>query len=196
MHTGAPTLTVVLPTCHSALCLVVLSQRHTWDAPTESAMTSRTVLLADSDHDSRSIYALMLEHHGFRVVHAASGADAHRIACESRPDVVVTELLLAPVEGQPIALLLKRDQRTAGLPVVGLTVLPANLGLTQGLLACDAYLVKPCTPTRLLREVERLLQPDPARTSRRSAIGYPLSVLDGRRDPCAARPVPDGRADG
>lgn len=126
-----------------------------------------TVLLADADRDSRIVYSLMLEHHGYQVLQASDGTEAHRLACERRPDLVVTELFLPYVEGEPLPVRLRCDERTATTAILGLTVLPARLGLAPGLLACDAHLIKPCSPSRLLLEVRRLLEaPRPARPGR------------------------------
>lgn len=132
-------------------------------------MAIPTVLLADPDADSRTVYSLMLEHHGFRVVEARDPSAARRLACEERPDVVVAELFLPFLEGLPLPVLLKREECTAHIPVIGLTALSTAVGAAPGLLACDSHLVKPCTPSRLLHEVRRMLDPS-------SVLRHPLPV--------------------
>lgn len=121
-------------------------------------MATPTVLLADPDRDSRAVYSMMLEHHGFRVLLARDPSAARRLACEERPDVIVAELFLPFVEGLPLAVLLKRDACSAAIPVIGLTALASSVGTVPGLAACDSHLVKPCTPSRLLTEVRRMLE--------------------------------------
>jgi two-component system, cell cycle response regulator DivK len=119
-------------------------------------MTPRTVLLVDEDQDSLNIYSLMLEHHGYRVLRACGGDEGFLIASTERPDVVVTELHVSGVDGRSLAEQLKRDKRTARLPLVAVTSFPVRSGRhTSGLAVCDARLSKPCSPSRLLREVER-----------------------------------------
>jgi len=115
-----------------------------------------TVLLVDQDPDSLTVYSLMLEHHGYRVVLAQNGDEALRIATAQPPDVVVMELYLPPIEGQSLSEYLKRDSRTAGVPILAVTSLSVSQDLYEtGLSACDGYLAKPCAPSRLLAEVER-----------------------------------------
>lgn len=125
-------------------------------------MRSPTVLLADADADSRAMYALMLEHHGFRVLHTPDSGEALRLAGEQSPDLMVLDLFLPLVDGDPLAAQIRRDPRTADLPVIALSALPAAVALLRGLQLCDRHLTKPCTPTRLLGEVRRMLGDAPA----------------------------------
>ncbi len=129
-----------------------------------------TVLLADADPDSRTVYATILEHHGFRVLQARDAATARLLACAEQPDVIVAELFFPLFGGEPLAVLLKRDGRTARTPVIGLTALPATVVDVPGLAACDRHLLKPCTPSLLLSEVRRMMERPPA-------IGAPLTAL-------------------
>jgi DNA-binding response OmpR family regulator len=119
-------------------------------------MTTRTILIVDEDTDSLNIYSLMLEHHGYRVLRARGGDEAYRLASMEMPDLVVTELLVSDVEGRSLAELLKSDDRTTRVPLLAVTTFPVRSGRpTSGLAACDAFLAKPCAPSRLLEEVER-----------------------------------------
>lgn len=127
-------------------------------------MATRTVLLADADRDSRAIYSLMLEHHGFRVLPARDAAEALRLAAEARPELVVADLFLFR-EGRPLAALLRGPDGGAEVPLIGLTSLAASPGTAPAWLACDSLLLKPCVPSRLLREVRRVLDGADAHSS-------------------------------
>jgi len=119
-------------------------------------MADRTILLADPDRDCLAIYSLLLEHHGFRVLRTREPGEALRLAAEGEPELIVTELYLFH-EGLPLASVLRAAPRVAGIPRIGLTAVPTFLGSVPGERDCDARLLKPCSPTRLLREVERVL---------------------------------------
>lgn len=121
-------------------------------------MVARTVLLADADPDSLAIYSMMLEHHGFVVLRARDADEALRRGTEEGPGLIVADPFLFG-RGRPLAALLRQDPRTAGIPLIGLTALPASLGVAPGQLACDAFLLKPCVPSRLLQEVQRWFGP-------------------------------------
>jgi two-component system, cell cycle response regulator DivK len=129
-----------------------------WKHPSypHDAAAMRTVLLVDQDPDSLTVYSLFLEHHGYRVLLAQNGDEAFRIAAAQLPDVVITELYIPGIEGQTLSEYLKRDARTAAVPILAVTSFPISSARhASGLAACDGYLAKPCAPSRLLVEVER-----------------------------------------
>jgi CheY-like chemotaxis protein len=119
-------------------------------------MTAKTVLVAD-DHDIlRDAYSLLLEKSGYRVLRAANGGEAVRIAAESWPDVILMDLAMPVLSGLEAALALKASPATAGIPIIGLTahfVSPERERMRQ---LCDAFLTKPCHPSDLVREVGRV----------------------------------------
>lgn len=118
------------------------------------------VLIIDPDPDSRCIYATLLRHLGYRVAEARNGVHGILAAREQQPDLIVTELFVPSGRGWKVPELLKRDPRTAEIPIVALTAhaLPGDeeRALSAG---CDRYLAKPCEPLRLLQEIRRMLRP-------------------------------------
>jgi DNA-binding response OmpR family regulator len=125
-------------------------------------MASATILLIDTDADSLTIYSTLLRHHGYDVLHAADAETGLRLAVELRPDLVVSELFLPPLHRGEVVRRLRKDHRTAGTPVIVLDSIPK---IARELLqnAGVSRLSKPCKPSRLLEEVERLLdRPAPA----------------------------------
>ena len=57
----------------------------------------RPVVLIVEDHqDTRDLYAVYLGLTGFSVLTARNGMEGLSRACESHPDVVVTDVLLSP----------------------------------------------------------------------------------------------------
>ena len=124
-------------------------------------MDSPTVLLIDGDQDSLTIYTLILQHHGFRVLQATDGEQGFTMACEHRPDLVVLEPFVALVRGKSIMELLRTDDRTATLQMLMVTAVPNLLedAGSRGELSAE-YLVKPCQPRRFLAEVLRRLDPE------------------------------------
>ncbi len=120
-------------------------------------MAPATVLLIDSDVDSIEIYSLLLRHHGYQVIHALDGTTGLRLAFESNPDVVVSELFLPPLQGGEVVDQLRSDDRTAATPLIVLDSIPNFTGELTRRHGELSRLTKPCEPSRLLREIERLL---------------------------------------
>jgi two-component system, cell cycle response regulator DivK len=118
-------------------------------------MSNITVLLVDPDPDSLIIYTLMLEHHGYSVLRAGGASEGYRVARDSQPAVVITEIHL-PGDSDPLSRQLKADPATARTPVIAVTSLPVRPGRhAEALAACDGVLAKPCVPSRLLEEVRK-----------------------------------------
>lgn len=125
-------------------------------------MSPSTVLLIDSDQDSLTIYSVILRHYGYEVVPASDVATGLQLAADIDPDIVISELFLPFGKGQTVLEGLRSNDRVAQKPLILLDSIPM-LGekLIEGV-AGASRLTKPCTPSRLVEEVARLLQPPSA----------------------------------
>ena len=126
------------------------------------------VLLVDDYPDAREMYSEYLRFSGFEVVEAANGAEALQQAIESSPDIILMDLSLPLMDGWEATRRLKKDARTADIPVVALTG-HALAGISEGAkrAGCDAFVTKPCLPEDLVKEIRRILD-TPAKKGRRS----------------------------
>ena len=79
------------------------------DAAALPTPAGRTTLLVVDDHDGfRARIGLLLERHGYRVVEAADGSSAIRLAARLRPDAVLVDVQLPDMDGFEVALQLRR----------------------------------------------------------------------------------------
>lgn len=123
----------------------------------------KTVLLVEDSEDTREIYTVILEHHGYRVLGEANGADGITTARAARPDVIVMNVSLPGIDGLAAAQILKHDPATSDIPIIACTAFIHEDGAGPAEAAgCESYLEKPCDPSRLLAEVERLMVRAPA----------------------------------
>jgi CheY-like chemotaxis protein len=74
-------------------------EREANPVPLMQQPTEQTVLLADDDADSRTIYGRILAHAGYRVINVSSGADALTKASTVHPDIIVLDLGLPDMHG-------------------------------------------------------------------------------------------------
>ncbi len=139
--------------------------RATGSPPTEARMESDTevkrtptILIVDDFDDNRQMYAEFLAYAGYQVVEASNGLEAIERANASMPDLIVMDLSLPVLDGWEATRRLKNDSRTRHIPVVALTG-HALEGHSAGARAagCDAFLVKPCLPEKLLEMVHGVL---------------------------------------
>lgn len=115
------------------------------------------MLLVDSHEDSRTIYTVILEHHGFRVLAAAAFEEGLRIARERRPDVIFVEYGYPREHAVRAVRVLRSDGATREIPLVALSTAAADAERERALAhGFSAYLVKPCAPLELLAEARRL----------------------------------------
>ena len=117
-----------------------------------------TVLLIEDHRDSREIYSTLLRHCGFRVLEAMDGNEGVRMAQQHKPDTIVMDLGLPDLDGWKATEILKGNPETAHIPVVAVSVYsqPFYRARTE-MVGCDAFLAKPCEPTRLVEAIQRVL---------------------------------------
>ena len=117
-------------------------------------------LVVDDAPDIRLLADLVLSMAGFTVSAASSGMEALRILAEGDlPDIVLLDVQMPEVDGWETLTRLRRDPRTADLPVVLCTVkgLPEDT-LKGWSLGCDGYLGKPFDIGNLVEEMEGVLR--------------------------------------
>jgi CheY-like chemotaxis protein len=118
-------------------------------------MAAEPLLLLVEDHaDARELYAEFLQLSGFRVAIAGDGEEAVRLAREILPDAVIMDFSLPGLDGREATRQLRADPRTARIPVVILSGMPAEIARTAG---ADAWLAKPCVPEAIVGAVQRLI---------------------------------------
>ena len=118
-------------------------------------MRQPTILLVDRDRDSVNIYSMMLRHHGFDVLLASDPDEAMRTISDRHPDVVISALSRPRMDGVAFIERMLADGTTATTRVIVLDSVRGFEDLAgKGLVP---RLVKPCEPSRLLKEVPRAL---------------------------------------
>ena len=122
-------------------------------APEPPARSAPLVLLVDDDKATREVLTRGLEKEGFRLLVAASGEEALRIARERKPDVISLDVLMPGMDGWTVLRSLKADPLTAPIPVVMVSMLDdRDVGHALG--ASD-YLTKPFDRQRLVNALRR-----------------------------------------
>jgi len=117
---------------------------------------SPLILVIDDDPLTRQLIASFLTPAGFDVRGSDGGENALNLASELQPDAITLDVLM-PVSGWSILSDLKKDSRTADIPVIVVTIVDQrSAGVALG--AAD-YLVKPVSRDTLLRTLRRHLVP-------------------------------------
>ncbi len=112
---------------------------------------SRTILIADDEIALRMLVRATLDTGHLRIIEAADGPTALRLAREELPDLILLDWSMPGLTGIEVAQALHDDPATAELPIVMLTA--RALAFDQDA-ARDAgvahYMTKPFSPRALL----------------------------------------------
>jgi len=118
----------------------------------------RTVLVVDDYDDVRAITKKALETLGYRVVEAASGAEAVRVAQADSPDLILMDLSMPNMDGFATIHHLRRLLGLRDVPVIALSAHTAREVREDALAAgCREFITKPVLLERLKAAVERYL---------------------------------------
>jgi two-component system, OmpR family, alkaline phosphatase synthesis response regulator PhoP len=122
-------------------------------------MAVTRILAVEDDEDIRELIRFNLEKEGFSVTAASSGEDALRSAAAEPPDLVLLDLMLPGIGGFDVCRGLKRDPRTAAVPVVMLTAKGEEADIVAGLeLGAEDYITKPFSPKVLAARIRNVLR--------------------------------------
>ncbi|MFM1767758.1 MAG: hypothetical protein RJA22_287 [Verrucomicrobiota bacterium] len=124
-----------------------------------NAKTKPKILVVDDEPDALELVAFNLRASGYDVGTAADGESALKKARELQPALVILDLMLPEVDGLEVCKILRRDTRTAGIPILMLTAKAAEVDRVLGLeLGADDYVTKPFSPRELVLRVKNLLR--------------------------------------
>jgi len=130
--------------------------------------TAALILIADDNRDTREMYALHLSMLGYSVAVAADGREAVATARRLLPRLIVMDLLMPKLDGWAAIRELQARAETAAIPIVVLTGHDFGVDLKPAALAVGAasFLMKPCLPEQLAREISAGLAAPPDRAAR------------------------------
>jgi len=119
-------------------------------------MAAGQVLVVEDNEKSMKLFRDLLQATGYTTLEAVSGEDAVALALASPPDLILMDVQLPGIDGVETLARLRREPRTASLPVLAVTA-QAMHGERERLLAAgfDDYLSKPVDVAELLALVRR-----------------------------------------
>ena len=121
-------------------------------------MAAPLVLIVDDNVDAREMYALYLEHAGFRLVEAEDGETAVEVARRDRPAVILMDVTMPKMDGWQAAQLLKTAKETKDIPLIMLTAHAFEEHRRRAAdVGADVFLAKPVLPDALAAEIRRVL---------------------------------------
>lgn len=101
------------------------------------------IMLVEDDKSLREIYSIRLVAEGYEVVSAGDGEEALALAVKSRPDLVVSDVMMPKISGFDMLDILRSTPETKDIKVIMMTALSSDDQRQRGeALGADKYLVK------------------------------------------------------
>jgi DNA-binding response OmpR family regulator len=137
------------------------------------------ILVVDDEPDAVELIEFNLKGAGYDVVRASDGDEALKKARMTLPDLIILDLMLPEIDGMEVCKLLRRDQKTSGIPVVMVTAKAAEIDRVLGLeLGADDYVTKPFSPRELVLRVKRLLRTGEKQEQKSDRIEWKELIID------------------
>lgn len=121
-------------------------------------MAKKKVLVVDDEIHIVHVVAVKLRNNGYDVITAENGAEAFELACQEKPDIIITDFQMPVMTGIELVEKLRDSESTADTPVILLTA--RNFAIEdeqKQSLRISECLSKPFSPKELLRNIEDIL---------------------------------------
>jgi two-component system cell cycle response regulator len=117
------------------------------------------ILVVDDEDQVLQHFEGLLSKGGYGVVLARNGKDALARVRDSKPDLVLLDIVMPGMDGLEVCRIIKSRRDSAFLPVIILTAKNDMESRVEGLkLGADDYLGKPADPRELMARIEALLR--------------------------------------
>jgi DNA-binding response OmpR family regulator len=116
------------------------------------------VLVVDDEDMTRKLLRLMLERDGFTILEAEDGQQALEVIAESKPDIVILDVMMPNMDGFTTCQELRSQPETAELPIILLSARSQTEAVRAGLESgADRYMTKPISKPELVQTITDLL---------------------------------------
>jgi DNA-binding response OmpR family regulator len=116
------------------------------------------ILIVDDDLQVTTLLEIMLSARGYDVIAVNESAMAVQAALETRPDLIILDLMMPDPDGFKVCRLLRADNRFIFTPILILTVLDdTDSRIVAFGAGADDYLIKPYDIDQLVLTIKTLL---------------------------------------
>ena len=123
-------------------------------------MSKKKVLVVDDDPDFVDAVKSVIEKGGYEVDIAYDGKEALERVAESKPDVIILDVMMPVMDGHGACKALKSDPATSEIPIIMLTAVASRVLSSKythrDMLesAAEDYIPKPVEPEVLLERIK------------------------------------------
>lgn len=104
----------------------------------------KTILLIEDNADVRLVMEEVLVEAGYNAIIAHGGEDGIKKAVDSKPDLIVCDIMMPDMDGYAVIGELHKKPETQGIPFIFMTALADRMEVRKGMdLGADDYITKP-----------------------------------------------------
>jgi two-component system cell cycle response regulator DivK len=116
----------------------------------------KKILIVEDNSDSREILGLFVTKIGHLPIKACNSKEAITVAETELPDLIFMDMAMPDADGIKTTTILKKNPKTAHIPVVALTAWMSALWEEKAAkVGIVAYLLKPVSPQTLKETIEK-----------------------------------------
>ena len=121
---------------------------------------ANSVLIVDDNEHLRKILSSILQFSGYEIVEAESGAEAIEKAASDRPHLILLDLVLSDMTGIDVARSIKRNKRSAHIPIIAFSAYLAEEEKEAAFRAgCVDYFQKPIPAAEIKARIAKYFPP-------------------------------------
>lgn len=127
--------------------------------PNFSKKMKKKILVIEDQEDVRENIEELLQLSNYDTVAASNGKEGVKKALESRPDLILCDIMMPEMDGFDVLYLIGKNPEIASTPFIFLTAKAEKTDFRKGMnLGADDYITKPFEEMELLGAIERRLQ--------------------------------------
>jgi DNA-binding response OmpR family regulator len=118
-----------------------------------------TILVIDDEPNLLIGVAALLKRHGYQVLVASNGNDGLDLARSSKPDLILSDIMMPPPDGFEVRRQLGNDPELSTIPFIFLTAKTGAEDRISGIReGADDYITKPFNPEELIARIETVFR--------------------------------------
>jgi DNA-binding response OmpR family regulator len=136
----------------------------------------KTILVVEDDRNINQLLQMYLNKEGYTVVPAYDGGEAMRLFNETKPDLVLLDLMLPVMDGM---LVCSETRKSSAVPIIMLTAKGELNDKVSGLrTGADDYITKPFEMQEVLARIEAVLRRGADAPAKKKRLEFDKLIID------------------
>lgn len=137
------------------------------------------IVIIDDEQDILDLLSYNLKKEGFSILAAKDGISGKEAVRNSNPDLIILDLMLPGIDGLELCRMLKKDPKSAMIPIIMLTAKGQETDKVIGLeTGADDYVTKPFSVKEITARVKALLRRTKGETPEREVHEFGGLTVD------------------